>query len=76
MSATSGPTDDARRADGQQAMLASQRAKQNREGQGPSEAANRGRFAQFFPLGYKEGFNQWVWNFNLGIFACFNVPRH
>ncbi|OCK82544.1 alpha/beta-hydrolase [Lepidopterella palustris CBS 459.81] len=39
----------------QQSPLASQRAKD----QAASEANQRGRFAQWFPLGAKEGFNQW-----------------
>lgn len=39
----------------QQPMLASQRA-----AEAAPRAQNVGRFAQYFPLGYKEAFNQWV----------------
>jgi hypothetical protein len=38
---------------GQQSPLASERAKEQGEQQ-------QGRFAQWFPLGAKEGFSQWV----------------
>ena len=41
----------------QQPMLASQRAKQNRAAAEENQTAKRGGF---FPLGYKEGFSQWV----------------
>ena len=37
----------------QQPMLASQR-------EAAVKPQNVGRFAQYFPLGYKEAFNQWV----------------
>ena len=40
---------------GQQPMLASQRAKDT-----PSEATRTAGKTGYFPLGYKEGFNQWV----------------
>ena len=42
---------------GQQSPLASQRAKQSNT---PSEANRTGRMSGYFPLGYKEGFSQWV----------------
>lgn len=38
----------------QQSPLASQRARE------AGEAQQAGRFAQWFPLGAKEGFSQWV----------------
>ena len=41
----------------QQSPLASQRAKQNNA---PTEANRTGRIGGYFPLGYKEGFSQWV----------------
>jgi hypothetical protein len=43
---------------GQQPMLASQRAKE--QSRAPTEANRTGRFTGYFPLGYKEGFSQWV----------------
>ncbi|OCK99761.1 alpha/beta-hydrolase [Cenococcum geophilum 1.58] len=53
--ATSASGGDDVRSRSQQSPLASQRAKE----QGESEAAQAGRFARMFPLGAKEGFNQW-----------------
>ena len=49
MSSDTADSDNDVRGRGQQAMLASQRAKQQ----------NQGRVAQMFPLGYKQGFSQW-----------------
>ena len=54
--ATSASGGDDVRSRSHQSPLASQRAKE----QGESEAAQAGRFARMFPLGAKEGFNQWV----------------
>ncbi|MCJ1437850.1 hypothetical protein MMC27_007237 [Xylographa pallens] len=49
--------DDDYQSRSQQSPLASQRAKQ---GNNPTEANRTGRFSRgYFPLGYKEGFNQW-----------------
>lgn len=42
----------------QQSPLASQRAKQ--AANAPSEANRTGRFGNYFTLGYKESFSQWV----------------
>jgi cardiolipin-specific phospholipase len=55
-SAASGSDDVRSRS--QQPMLASQRAKKQTET--PTKDNGTGRFSQFFPLGYKEGFSQWV----------------
>lgn len=44
---------------GQQPVLASQRAKLEQQNH-PTAANRTGRVAAFFPLGYKEGFTQWV----------------
>ena len=55
--ATTNGNDDDLRSRGQQSPLASQRAKQ---GSGPQEGNRTGRFTGYFPLGYKEGFSQWV----------------
>ena len=55
-SATSGSEDD-QRSRGQQSVLISQRAK---KGNTPTESNRTGRFGGYFPLGYKEGFSQWV----------------
>ena len=50
--------DDDYRSRAQQSPLASQRAKKANT---PTEANRTGRIsAGYFPLGYKEGFNQWV----------------
>ena len=50
--------DDDYQSRSQQSPLASQRAKQ---GNNPTEANRTGRFSGgYFPLGYKEGFHQWV----------------
>ncbi|KAL9130541.1 MAG: hypothetical protein Q9217_001309 [Psora testacea] len=49
--------DDTLRNRTQQSPLASQRAK---GGNTPSEANRTGRMSTYFPLGYKEGFSQWV----------------
>lgn len=54
--ATSASGGDDVRSRSHQSPLASQRAKE----QGESEATQAGRFARMFPLGAKEGFNQWV----------------
>ena len=58
--------DDFRR--GQQPMLASQRAKENKT---PAEANRTGRIGGMFTLGYKDGFSQWVRaiTFSFGL-AC------
>ena len=50
-------TDDDIRNRTQQSPLASQRAKQTDH---PTEANRTGRMSNFFPLGWKDGFNQWV----------------
>ena len=50
-------TDDDVRNRTQQSPLASQRAKQSDH---PTEANRTGRMSNFFPLGWKDGFNQWV----------------
>ena len=42
----------------QQSPLASQRAKTSSNT--PTEANRKGRMSTYFPLGYKEGFSQWV----------------
>ena len=55
--ATANGNDDDLRSRGQQSPLASQRAKQS---SAPTEANRTGRFTGYFPLGYKEGFSQWV----------------
>lgn len=55
--ATANGSDDDYRTKTQQPMLASQRAKQNTAA--VKEEQKRIR-AGFFPLGYKEGFSQWV----------------
>ena len=55
--ATANDSDDDFRARGQQPMLASQRAKENKT---PTEANRTGRMGGMFTLGYKDGFNQWV----------------
>lgn len=54
--ATSGSEDDVRNR-GQQPMLASQRAEA--AATSTSNGAKAGRFAGYFPLGYKDAFNQW-----------------
>jgi cardiolipin-specific phospholipase len=55
--ATADGSDDDFRTRGQQSPLASQRAKQSND---HSEANETGRISGYFPLGYKEGFSQWV----------------
>ena len=66
--ATANDSDDEYRARGQQAMLASQRAKENKT---PTEANRTGRMGGMFTLGYKDGFSQWVRaiTFSFGL-AC------
>ena len=51
--------DDEYKARRQQSMLASQRQKAS-DNSTPTEANRRGQFGGYFPLGYKEGFQQWV----------------
>ena len=46
--------DDDFKSKSQQSPLASQRAKEG------GQAKRTGRFTGYFPLGYKEGFSQWV----------------
>jgi hypothetical protein len=58
MSSGSGSTEDVR-SRGQQPVLASQRAKE--QSRNDPNQGNRGGFS-YFPLGYKEGFSQWVGN--------------
>lgn len=41
----------------QESPLASQRQKQRNA---PSESNRTGKFVGYFPLGYKDGFSQWV----------------
>jgi hypothetical protein len=53
---------------GQKAMLASQRAKQEAEARGEKP---KSRFANLFPLTYKETFSQWVCHFK--VENAFNV---
>ncbi|KAI9842853.1 MAG: hypothetical protein M1837_006874 [Sclerophora amabilis] len=55
-STATGPGDDIRSRT-QQSPLASQRAKE--QSNHPSAANRTGRFTQYFPLGYKDGFAQW-----------------
>ena len=71
---TPGDSDDLRQRK-QQPMLASQRAKQSNT---PTETNRTAKFEGYFPLGYKEGFSQWVSNgispFLHGyFFSCFLV---
>ena len=69
---TSGSDDDLR-SKSQQSPLASQRAKSQ---QHPSEANRTGRFSRgYFPLGYKEGFNQWVCFFSTEV-GHFRLTDH
>ena len=49
-------------------MLASQRAKEQTAR--PSSAQRSARFAGYFPLGYKEGFGQWVCSAHMVYRAC------
>lgn len=56
MAATASSSDDDIRSRGQQSPLASQRKNSNT----PSETKSKGRFSGYFPLGYKEAYNQWV----------------
>ena len=55
--AAANSNDDDLRSRSQQPVLASQRAKANGT---PTEANRTARFSGYFPLGYKEGFSQWV----------------
>jgi hypothetical protein len=55
---TSSASSDDVRPRGQQPMLASQRAKEQTNAS--SAASRTSRFTGYFPLGYKEGFSQWV----------------
>ncbi len=55
--ATANGSDDDYSTKTQQPMLASQRAKQNAAAQKEARTGPRGGY---FPLGYKEGFSQWV----------------
>ena len=55
--ATANGNDDDFTTRNQQGMLASQRLKTSNV---PTEANRTGRFSGYFPLGYKEGFSQWV----------------
>lgn len=55
--ATANGNDDDFTTRNQQGMLASQRLKASNA---PTEANRTGRFTGYFPLGYKEGFSQWV----------------
>lgn len=57
MASTSNNNSDNLRPKTQQSPLASQRAKQSST---PSESNRTARFTGYFPLGYKEGFSQWV----------------
>lgn len=50
--------DEEYRSRGQQSPLASQR--QQQAGSVPPQAPNGRGFNGYFPLGYKEGFSQWV----------------
>lgn len=61
--AAPGNNGDELRTKTQQSPLASQRAKE--EGQ-----PQVGRFTQWFPLGAKEGFNQWVSGLDGGARPC------
>lgn len=56
--ATSASDDESVRTRTQQSPLASQRAKQ--QASAAAEASRTGRSPGYFPLGYKEGFSQWV----------------
>lgn len=49
--------DDELRPKGQQSPLVSQREISNNA---PTEANRKGKMSTYFPLGYKEGFSQWV----------------
>ena len=55
--ATDSGGDESLRSKTQQSPLASQRAKTSNT---PTEANRKGRMSTYFPLGYKEGFSQWV----------------
>lgn len=57
--ATANGNDDDLRARNQQPVLGSQRAKAQAKST-PTEANRTGRVSGYFPLGYKEGFSQWV----------------
>ncbi|KAI9757224.1 MAG: hypothetical protein M4579_003524 [Chaenotheca gracillima] len=57
-STTSGGSDDDLSSRTQQSPLASRRAKEQQQ-KHPSAANRTGRFTQYFPLGYKDGFAQW-----------------
>lgn len=54
MATTTSGEDDDYKSKSQQSPLASQRAKES------GQAKRAGRFTGYFPLGYKEGFSQWV----------------
>jgi hypothetical protein len=54
MATTTSGEDDDYKSKSQQSPLASQRAKET------GQAKRTGRFTGYFPLGYKEGFSQWV----------------
>lgn len=54
--ATSGSNDDLETRS-QRSPLASRRPKQSNT---PTEDNRKGKFGGYFPLGYKEGFTQWV----------------
>ena len=59
MATTASGDNDDLRISKQQPILASQRAKQSNT---PTEANRTAKFGGYFPLGYKEGFSQWVRN--------------
>lgn len=54
MATTTSGEDDDYKSKSQRSPLASQRAKES------GQAKRTGRFTGYFPLGYKEGFSQWV----------------
>lgn len=62
--ATADSGDDEVRSRNQQPMLASQRHKAGNDT--PTEENRTGRFGNYFTLGYKEGFSQWV---------CMTIPQ-
>lgn len=65
-SSTSDPSRDFN-AKTQQSPLARERAKA--EANNPTQATRANRFSQYFPLGYKDGFSQWV-RVHQGSFAA------
>jgi hypothetical protein len=55
-------------------MLASQRAKEQHERDPIVTNKTSSRFTKYFPLGYKEGFSQWVSRY--GTFSYSSAVPH